>query len=78
VYTYMCAYIYICVCVYIHVYICVCIHIHMYEDSIMKPTKYCLKRGGERKEGYGNVIEAVNLFKVHCMHLRNYHHTLYY
>jgi hypothetical protein len=41
----------------------------MSEDSIMKPTKYCLK---ERSEG-GNLEEEMNWIKVHCMHLWKYH-----
>jgi hypothetical protein len=26
-------------------------HTHMYEDSIMKPTKLCLKKGEREREG---------------------------
>jgi hypothetical protein len=44
-------------------------YIDTYEDSIRKPTKHCLK-GGEEKWKYG---EGVDLFKVHCMHVWNYH-----
>jgi hypothetical protein len=32
-------------CVYIHMYI----YVYIYEDSIMKPTKHCLKESGGRK-----------------------------
>jgi hypothetical protein len=34
------------------------------EDNIMKPTKYCLKKGGQRGWEYNG---EVNLFKVHYM-----------
>jgi hypothetical protein len=46
-------------------------HIHTHEDNKMKPTKHC---------GVKEYIEEVNLFKVHCMHLWNYHNEtlLYY
>jgi hypothetical protein len=48
---------------------------YIYEDSITKSTKYCLtKRGGE---GDGNTMEGeVDLFKVHCMHVWNYHNEI--
>jgi hypothetical protein len=47
-----------------------CIYTH--EDSIMKPTKHCLRK--ERKERVnGNITEGVNLFKLHCTHVWNYH-----
>jgi hypothetical protein len=36
----------------------------------MKPTKYCLKAGGEKRNE--NTMEGVNLLKVHCMHVWNY------
>jgi hypothetical protein len=37
--------------------------IYSYKNSIMKPIKLYLKKGGEN----GNIMEGVNLFKVHCM-----------
>jgi hypothetical protein len=43
-------------------------YIHMYEDSVMKPTKFCLKReekGGELR----NTMVGVNLFRLHSKHL---------
>jgi hypothetical protein len=36
---------YVCVCVCV----CVCIHTHTCEESIMKPTKHCLKKVAEEK-----------------------------
>jgi hypothetical protein len=57
----------VCVCVCMCVCVCGC------ADSIIKPTKYRLKRGKEYNEG-------INLFRVHCMHLCNCHNEtpLYY
>jgi hypothetical protein len=39
-------------------------YIYTYENSIMKPTKHCLKKREEEEEN-GNIMERVNLFKVH-------------
>jgi hypothetical protein len=39
-------------------------YICKYEDSIVKPTKHCLKRGGG-----GYIMKGVNLFKVRCMNV---------
>jgi hypothetical protein len=36
-------------------------YISIYEDSIIKPTKYCLKR--EKEESSGSITEVMNLFK---------------
>jgi hypothetical protein len=36
-----------------------------YEDSMTNPTKHCLKEGEEGR-GDGNIIEGVNVFRVHC------------
>jgi hypothetical protein len=38
------------------------------EDSIMKPTKHCLKRGEGARENK-NIMEEVNLFKIHSTHV---------
>jgi hypothetical protein len=32
--------------------------INKYEDSIMKPTKHCLKRVGEERGKNGNIMEG--------------------
>jgi hypothetical protein len=46
--------------------------IYTYKDSIMKLTEHCLK--GEESEGEWEYnIEGVNLFKVHCTLVWNYH-----
>jgi hypothetical protein len=42
-------------------------YMYMFEDSIMKPTKHCLKRGRE-SWGSGNIGEGANLFKLQCTH----------
>jgi hypothetical protein len=49
-------YMYLCVCAHM----CVCMY--TYEDSIMKHTKYCLKKW-------------VNLINVYCAHLWEYHNV---
>jgi hypothetical protein len=55
-------------------------YIYMYEDSIIKPTKHCLK-SREREKRYGS-NRWMNLFKVHVAHEWSYHneipHTLLY
>jgi hypothetical protein len=43
----------------------------VYEDSIMKPTKHCLKRGEGMENG--NIMEGVSMSKVHCMYEWNYY-----
>jgi hypothetical protein len=45
---------------------------HTYEDSIMKPTKHCFKTG-RRDRTEWNIMVGMNMFKVHCIHLWNYH-----
>jgi hypothetical protein len=40
-------------------------YVYTYEDSIMKPTNECLKKG--EWGGNGNIMEGVNLFRVCCM-----------
>jgi hypothetical protein len=45
---------------------------YTYEDSLMKPNKYCLKRKKAR-EANRNIVKGVNLFKVYCMHIWNHH-----
>jgi hypothetical protein len=54
-------------------------HICIYEYSIMKPTKRCLKGQGTGVE-IGNIMKGTNLFKVHCKLKWNYHNEipLYY
>jgi hypothetical protein len=47
-------------------------YIYIFKDSIIKPTKYCLKRQGEEREN-ANIMEGMNLFKVLCTHVWNYH-----
>jgi hypothetical protein len=37
---------------------------YMFEDSKVKPTKYCIKRGKEEGRN-GNIMEVGELFKVH-------------
>jgi hypothetical protein len=32
--------------------------------------------GGKRERGNGNIMERVNLFEVHCMHVWNYHNEI--
>jgi hypothetical protein len=39
-----------------------------HEDSIMKPTKHCLKEGAKRERKNGNIMEGVSLFKELCMY----------
>jgi hypothetical protein len=46
-------------------------YMYMFKGHIMKPTKHC-KRGKEEKENW-NIVERVNLFKMQCMHVWNYH-----
>jgi hypothetical protein len=46
-----------------------------YKESIIKPTKHCLKKEEERREN-GTVMEEVNLFKAHCKHVWNYHNEI--
>jgi hypothetical protein len=38
----------------------------------MKPTTL-LEKGEGREGGNGNIMEGMNLFKVHCTHVWNYH-----
>lgn len=42
---------------------------YVLKNSIMKPTEDCIKKGGEN----GNLMEAMNLFKVYSTHIWNYH-----
>jgi hypothetical protein len=49
--------------------------IYTYEDSIMKPIEHCLKKQGEAR-GKKEYNGGVNLFKVHRMHVWNYHSEL--
>jgi hypothetical protein len=49
------------------------ISIYRHEDIIMKPTKHYLKKEGRGKGRYRNIMGDVNLFKVCCMHVWNYH-----
>jgi hypothetical protein len=49
-------------------------HRHVYEDSIMKPTKNFGKEGSG--EANGNIMREMNLFKVHCIHVWNYHNEI--
>jgi hypothetical protein len=39
-----------------------------HEDGTVKPTECCLK--------VGRIMERVNLFKVHCKNVRNYHNEI--
>jgi hypothetical protein len=50
-----------------------------YEDSIMKPSKHCLKERG-RKVGEWEYNGGVDLLKVPCMHVcsDNNEISLYY
>jgi hypothetical protein len=34
----------------------------MFDDSIRKPSRHCLKKGGGKKNG--NIMEGTNLLKV--------------
>jgi hypothetical protein len=43
--------------------------IYTCEDTIMKPTKHCLKKVRGGRERNGNIMEAINLFKVYYMHV---------
>jgi hypothetical protein len=50
----------------------------MHKDSILKPTKHCSKKGQGGKGGM-ELNASVNLLKVFCTHLWNYHsETLLY
>jgi hypothetical protein len=49
--------------------------IYTYGDSIMKPTKQCLKQGNKRM-GKWEYNGRVNLFKVYYMHIWNYHNEI--
>jgi hypothetical protein len=51
----------------IKVHICM----YVYEESIMKPTKYFLKRWG--RERRLKQYNRVNFFKIHCIHSWNFH-----
>jgi hypothetical protein len=44
------------------------IFIHEYEDSMLKPTNH-FDTVRRRDRESGNIMEGVNLFKVHCMHV---------
>jgi hypothetical protein len=44
---------------------CIC----TYKDSILKPTKHCLEGEKEEEGENENLMEEVDLFKVHYMHL---------
>jgi hypothetical protein len=41
-------------------------YIYTYEDSVMKPTKYCLKRGRQKYNGGGELVQGT-LYE--CMEL---------
>jgi hypothetical protein len=43
----------------VHIY-----YMYIYEDGIMKPTKYCLRKG-RKVWGY---IDGMNLSKVNCIY----------
>jgi hypothetical protein len=42
--------------------------IYTYKDSILNPTKHCLKRGEKGGKNW-DIMVAGNLTKVHCMHV---------
>jgi hypothetical protein len=52
---------------------------YTHKDSIRQPTKHCLKTELEQKRDW-DYNGGVNLFKVYCMHIWNYHSEapLYY
>jgi hypothetical protein len=53
---------------HMHMNICTSTCAQTHEDSIIKPTKRCLKKGrGQR--GNGNTVQGMSLFKVRCMHV---------
>jgi hypothetical protein len=62
----------VCVCV------CVCVCVYVYTHTY-KLTKYCLKWGEEGRK-LREYNRRMNLFKVNCMQLQNYHNgtPLYY
>jgi hypothetical protein len=55
----------------LHIYFFIFIYsyIHIYEDNIMKLTKYCLKNGGKKRD----YNRGVNSLKVQFTHLWQYH-----
>jgi hypothetical protein len=45
-------------------------HIYIYENSIMKFTKYCLKRGREQmREGEVNIVEGRDFFSKYTVNI---------
>jgi hypothetical protein len=46
-------------------------YIYAYEDSIMKHTLFEKERRRSRKNG--KIMDGVNLFKIYCIHIWNYH-----
>jgi hypothetical protein len=42
----------------------------LFKDSTVKPTEHCFRRGEEVRNE--NIMEEVNLFKVHCTHVWSY------
>jgi hypothetical protein len=44
------------------------------EDNLMKDIKHCFEKG--EWEDRGEITERVNLFKVHCLPLWNYHNDI--
>jgi hypothetical protein len=51
------------------------IYIYVFEDNIMRPTKHGLKEG-EEEEDNGNMMEGMNLFKVHGIITLNFPHII--
>jgi hypothetical protein len=44
--------------------------VNIYENTIIKTVEIVLRRGGR-----GRTMEGVNLFKIHCKHMCNYHNA---
>jgi hypothetical protein len=40
----------------------------MYGDTIMNPTRYCFKEGGEEEESR-KYNRGVNFLKIHCIYI---------
>jgi hypothetical protein len=57
-------------------------YVYMCKDNIMEPTKHSIKKGRRgREEWEYNAGQGLDLFKVHCTHVWNYHNepsTYYY
>jgi hypothetical protein len=46
------------------------------EDSKIKPTQYCLKKGGRRRKGLGSLIKGGSLIQEHFTYLwKNHNET---